>query len=268
MFSLLVNANSKLRSAGQKSNDALIGAYAAAVKATVGAIFHVPEQVQDPAPSLVPPGPSLSSANYPVIAAPGPSTKPRGSGGVLQGEYSMRLDPQDGDIIIIEEVHPSLDVNFEEPGYSSEEDDKPDTINGLTFPEMRTVLQRVSDGRISDRERAEAAMLMLGMAGGVLLSVFNAFHSLLMPSTRPQTSAGSLFVDRRSYLGRTLTIRPREDKRLVTYFAVYNCGLHPCGQQRKRCPRNTPVFLSSRLPCCICFLPVDVHYPNLISVKR
>jgi hypothetical protein len=31
---------------------------------------------------------------------------------------------------------------------------------------METVLQRVSDGRISGHERADAAMLMLGMAGG------------------------------------------------------------------------------------------------------
>jgi hypothetical protein len=46
------------------------------------------------------------------------------------------------------------------------EDD--DTINGLTLPEMHTVLQRVSDGMISDSERGEAAMLMLGMAGGKL----------------------------------------------------------------------------------------------------
>lgn len=46
------------------------------------------------------------------------------------------------------------------------EGDGPDTVNGLTFPEMEIVLNRVSDGRISGEERAEAAMLMLGMAGG------------------------------------------------------------------------------------------------------
>jgi hypothetical protein len=51
--------------------------------------------------------------------------------------------------------------------YSTEEDDEPDTINGLTFPEMKTVLHRVSDGTVPDLERAESAMLMLGMAGGV-----------------------------------------------------------------------------------------------------
>jgi len=185
VFSLLVNANQKLQSARQKSDNGVIEHYAGVVKATVDAIFYVPKQVQNPAPSLVPPGPSLSSVDYPDIATPGPSAESRGIGGDLQEGCSMRLDSQDGDIVIVGEVHPNLDFDFGDPGYGSEEDDEPDTINGLTFSEMRTVLQRVSDGRISDRERADAAMLMLGMAGGGLLSLFNAFHSLLMPSTRP-----------------------------------------------------------------------------------
>lgn len=185
VFSLLVNANSKLQSARQKSDNGVIESYAGVVEATVDAIFHVPKQVQDPAPSLVLPGPSLSSADYPDITTPGPSAEPRGIRSDLQRGCLMRLDSQDDDIVIVGEVHPNLDIDFEEPGYDSEEDDDPDTINGLTFPEMRTVLQRVSDGRISDRERADAAMLMLGMAGGGLLSLFNAFRSLLMPSTRP-----------------------------------------------------------------------------------
>jgi len=99
-----------------------------------------------------------------------------GGGSDLQGELSLHLDPQDGDIVIVKEGHPNLDIDFEEPGYDSEEDGEPDTINGRTFPEMR------SDGKISDRERAEAAMLMLGVAGGTL---FNTFRSLLMLSTGP-----------------------------------------------------------------------------------
>ena len=48
--------------------------------------------------------------------------------------------------------HFNWDIDFDEPDYGSEEDDEPDTINGLTFPEMRTVLQRVSGGKTSDRE--------------------------------------------------------------------------------------------------------------------
>lgn len=65
----------------------------------------------------------------------------------------MDLDFQDG--------HSKLDTDFEEPDY---EDDEPYTVNGFPLPGMKTVLQRVSDGKISCRERAEAAMLMLGMA--------------------------------------------------------------------------------------------------------
>ena len=52
------------------------------------------------------------------------------------------------------------------PASDSEDEDESDTINGLTFPEMEAVMQRVSDGSISDQERVEAAMVMLGMAGG------------------------------------------------------------------------------------------------------
>ena len=67
---------------------------------------------------------------------------------------------------------------FEEPEYDSERNDEPGMINGLTSSEMDTVIERVSDGRISDRERADAAMLMLGMAGGELPLLFATFRSL------------------------------------------------------------------------------------------
>jgi len=78
----------------------------------------------------------------------------------------MDLDRQgDGSV---EDDQSNLAIGFESPGYDPEEDDEEDddTINGLTFPEMRTVIQQASDGTISNQERADAAMLMLGMAGG------------------------------------------------------------------------------------------------------
>jgi hypothetical protein len=62
---------------------------------------------------------------------------------------------------IVEEDHSDLADYYED---DDELDEDNDTTNGLTFPEMRNVLQRVSDGTISDSQRAEAAMLMLGMA--------------------------------------------------------------------------------------------------------
>lgn len=70
---------------------------------------------------------------------------------------------------VVEEGRSNFDIDLEEPVYDPEEDDEPDTTDGLTFPqaEMDPVLQRVSDGKISDQERAApAAMLILGMAGG------------------------------------------------------------------------------------------------------
>ena len=48
-----------------------------------------------------------------------------------------------------------MDIGFEDSDHSTEEDEEdnePDTINGLTFTEMETVLQRVSEITISDRE--------------------------------------------------------------------------------------------------------------------
>jgi hypothetical protein len=73
---------------------------------------------------------------------------------------------------VVEAEHSGSDMDFndsdDDSEEDSEEDDDPNTINGLTPSEMETVLQRVSDGTISADERTEAAMLMLGMAGGEL----------------------------------------------------------------------------------------------------
>ena len=55
------------------------------------------------------------------------------------------------------------------PEEDESEDDEPGMINGLTFPQMEAVLQKVSDGTISGQERARAAMFMLGMAGELSL---------------------------------------------------------------------------------------------------
>ena len=78
----------------------------------------------------------------------------------------------------------------------NEDDDlvEDDTINGLTFPEMRTVLQRVSDGTTSDSERAVAAMLMFGMAGGKLLLICSILL-FLIPGARSSTSPDALSVN-------------------------------------------------------------------------
>lgn len=141
-FAMLVNANSKLQNIMRTPQYPELEGYAYAVKNAVDAIFHVPENAQ--------PVPTFPAAHSPNITIPGPSSK---SG----------RDTRDGGV---DEGHSDFANDFDKTEeYSSEEDDEPDTINGLTFPEMKTVLQRVSDGTISDRERAEAAMLMLGMAG-------------------------------------------------------------------------------------------------------
>jgi len=121
---------------------------------------------------------------------------PCGSGiesNVIEGQPSMGLNRQSN---IVEEDHSDLADYFEDDDLV-EDDDK---INGLTFPEMRTVLQRVSDGTISDSQRAEAAMLMLGMAGGKFLLI-RSILLFLIPDARSSTSPGTLSVNHRFRIG-------------------------------------------------------------------
>jgi len=210
VFSLLVNANSKLQNIKHQINDPILISYATIIEATVGAIFHVPEGLQNqdsPVPSNLP-------TPCPSITDPGPSTKHHGDRGDYKQD-SMDLDHQDGSGA--KEDHIDSYINSDEP---SDEDDDPDMVNGLTFPEMRMVLQQVSDGRISDQERAEAAMLMLGMAGGKVLLFFSAPHSFLIPTTRPQTFTGSLSIGQRLFVDRLYPIQLHEVNIQLLTFCV------------------------------------------------
>ena len=174
--SLLVSVHSKIQSVKQKSENYTLRFFARAIESAVDPIFHIPEQVQSGTPSPVSPGLSLLSTQYPNIAVP------REDRDDPQGQGSVGLNCQDDDIV--EEDHANLGINFGESNYDLEEEGDPDTVNGLEFSEMETVLQRASNGKILDRGRAEAPMLMLGMAGGELSLGFRAFHSFLIPSTR------------------------------------------------------------------------------------
>jgi len=208
IFSLLVNANSKLQSAVGPSNPRDLAVYISLVQGVVEEIFYVPGQIQYQPSPLTPPvllPPSGQDSNNTTS-----SPQSRGSGGDRQGRDSMDLDRQDSGSV--EEVPSNMDTGFEDPSHDREEDDEendeddeededPDTINGLTFPEMRIVLQRVSDGTISGKERAEAAMLMLGMAGGEPFRSLPLCPLFLIPDTRSSTSAGGLTAD--PHVGRT-----------------------------------------------------------------
>jgi len=180
VFSLLVNANSKLQGVANRRHlhPALLQ-YIGVIKGAIAAIFFVPREVQlsDKISSSTPPVPPLTSAQRSNVPAPPSPARPHGDGDDPHGGDTADPDYQSGGA---EEGHSDLD--FEDPYQDSgedgseeddsEEDDEPDTINGLTFSEMETVLQRVSDGELSPEERAEAAMLMLGMAGGEFSSIF------------------------------------------------------------------------------------------------
>jgi hypothetical protein len=140
-------------------------------------------------PSLIPPVPALPSANYPSVGTPGTPSRSGIESNVIEGQPSMGLDCQSG---IVVEGHSDLADYYEDD--DCVEDD--DTINGLTLSEMRTVLQRLSDGTISDSQRGEAAMLMLGMAGGKLMSI-RSILLFLIPDARSSTSPGALSVNYR-----------------------------------------------------------------------
>ena len=167
IFSLLVNANLQLQGVKQRAkqqSDCLpgVGTYINLVEDAVEAIFFVPRGLQKKALPLDLPVSSYSSGQHPSPTTPGPSTQFPGGMDGFEGQHSSG---------IVEEKRSDSDVESEDHDhdYDSEGVDGPDTINGLTFSEMETVLQRVSDGTISGKERAEAAMLMLGMTGELSL---------------------------------------------------------------------------------------------------
>jgi len=60
--------------------------------------------------------------------------------------------------------YPNPNIDFEDD-YNLNRDDDPDKINRLSFSEIDTLLQQVSDGGISGQEWADAAIMMLRMAG-------------------------------------------------------------------------------------------------------
>jgi len=147
IFSLLVNANSKLQAA-DKRKDYPPGtrSYITNVEDAVRAIFFVPRGIQN-------------------------------GGGLADEEpHDLSVEFDDSDNYSEEEEYDDQD---------QDQDDGPDTINGLTFPEMETVIQRASDGSISAEERTEAAMLMLGMAGGEFCYSLSLHSSSLIPGNRP-----------------------------------------------------------------------------------
>ena len=160
--------------------------YIDCVEEVAKAIFFVPCGLQkkaSPVPQKkktslpVPPAPSRSSGQRPH-PAPGPSARSRGGRG-SKGQRQRRGRKDDS---AVEKERSDLDVELEDSDYCSGEnweDDESDTINGLTFSQMETVLQRVSDGAIPDQERVEAAMLMLGMGGELSL-----FCAALLPFLR------------------------------------------------------------------------------------
>jgi len=76
--------------------------------------------------------------------------------------------------------HPNPNIYFEDNDNPKRDDDL-EKINGLSFSKMETLLQQVSDGKISCRAWADAAMMMLGMAGGKLSLLFITFCPFIMP---------------------------------------------------------------------------------------
>lgn len=175
ILSLIVNANSKFQQFHKDPPSNFLTLCKVLLANVVEHILHVPNGLLDGSPPSTPPPADPSARTLTPRPQFGggsstqfvtnPSPEPGRDVDIPQGQHPMDLEHQEVDATK-ESSNP--ETYFEEFDDDSE-GDGPDTINGLTFPEMKIVLNRVSDGSISDRERAEAAMLMLGMAGGKFL---------------------------------------------------------------------------------------------------
>ena len=208
IFSLLVNAHSKLQGVKRRAEERAKTLAEQLVKKLAEPLGGQPtkQPVEQPTEQLsnyptdvkkymecveevvkeiffVPHGPQKKASPTPqkkevLLSTPGPSTQPQGGGG-NKGRHRRRGRKDDG---AVEKEHSNSDVEFEDSDYCSgenREDNESETVNGLTFSQMETVLQRVSDGAIPDQERVEAAMLMLGMGGELSL-----FCAALLPLRR------------------------------------------------------------------------------------
>ena len=195
VFSLLVNANSKLQNIKNFANNSTLRSYITAIEATIDTIFHVPKEVHDLESRLAEPEPShLSTRCEHSHQQSSMDLARQDSSSTENNHLSPNADPAEPDYDDEEED------DDEEDDDDEEEDDEPNTIHGLTFSEMETVIQRASDGRISARERADAAMQMLGMGGGEVSPFLCTFSSFLILSTRlrGQTFTAALSIDQLS----------------------------------------------------------------------
>ena len=147
VFSLLVNANSKLQSVKLGPNNLLLMAYIHSVEIAVKAIFHVPEGVKDQASSPVSPVPSVSSSPLPDATTPSQFDEffrrwmdPQSPLGIkptashLQGQGSVDIDHQGGGGVVEED---DSDPDDDDPGgYDFGEDEEEDPITGFPFAGM------------------------------------------------------------------------------------------------------------------------------------
>ena len=92
VFSMLVNANSKLQNIVEISSSPTPMHFSRTVAEAVAAIFHVPKEVLDQTPSLIPPVPALPSAHYPGVGTSGTSSESGRESSVHEGQHSMDFD--------------------------------------------------------------------------------------------------------------------------------------------------------------------------------
>jgi len=146
IFSLLVNANSKLQGVKMGFNNLLLMAYIHSVEIAVKSIFHVPEEVKDQPSSPVPPIPSVPSPHAPNATTPGAFdelarrldalvnlNRARSATLHLKGQGSIDLDRQDDGVVEEENSDPDAD---DPGGWDFGEDEEVDSITGFPFAGM------------------------------------------------------------------------------------------------------------------------------------
>lgn len=162
IFSLLLNVDAKLQALPAAVHPT-IEEIRTAVQAVIKLIFFIPDLLQDPGPypnrSFVPPTPQQTS----VLGA----ALPRGTSARTDA-FHADLEPGHGG------ATEALDLGSVGSDSESESDSasgqSPNAVNGLSPEQIDTIVDQVSDGTLSDGARAQAAMMMLGMAGSELSS--------------------------------------------------------------------------------------------------
>ncbi|KAJ7093189.1 hypothetical protein C8R44DRAFT_815808 [Mycena epipterygia] len=158
VFALLINANSKLQNVKNRPHPPELTPFILLIENVVNLIFHVPPHLDTTLPSSVPPLPQQTHVSNSFLQDE--STQTHGGHDTDADSNNERDNEQDTD------AHDDEHEEDDDDDYDDDDDeDGPDTIHGMTLIQKEDAIRECSDGQLPARDRAQAAMRMLGMAG-------------------------------------------------------------------------------------------------------